>query len=210
MNKKTKAHCNECLGSRNHEILFTEKSSWFLEDYGFSGNDTYEMLKCGGCDNIILRHTSLFSENPEPSVYFYPPAMSRKEPKWLNDMSGKNAHLAKQLLKEIYVGLQNNAKLIATMGIRSLLEYAMINSVGDQGTFGRNLSEFANKGFISNKQRDILSAVLEAGHATTHRAFNPSEKDLDTCIDITEHVMQTVYVHPEKAAELKKRIPKRK
>lgn len=167
------------------------------------------MLKCAGCDSVILRHTSSFSEDPEPSVHFYPPAMSRKEPAWLVDMSGKSAALAKSLLKEIYVGVQNGMKMIATMGVRSLMEYVMIDSVGDQGTFGKNLTEFASKGFISDKQRDILDVVLEAGHATTHRAYQPSDQDLATCIDIAENVLQTVYVHPWKAAELKKRVPKR-
>ncbi|MBM4276828.1 MAG: DUF4145 domain-containing protein [Deltaproteobacteria bacterium] len=210
MNKKTKAHCNQCHGERNHEVLFTEKTSWSEERYGFQGEDKYEMLKCAGYDNVILRHTSWFSEDPEPSVHFYPPAMSRKEPTWLVDISGKSTRFAKSLLKEIYVGVQNGMKMIATMGVRSLMEYVMIDSVGNQGTFGKNLAEFASNGFISDKQRDILDAVLEAGHATTHRAYQPSDEDLATCIDIAENVLQTVYVHPGKAAELKRRVPKRR
>jgi hypothetical protein len=210
MNKRTKAHCNSCVGERNHEVLFTEKTSWSVEEYNIHGDDTYELLKCGGCDSVMLRHTSWFSEDPVPSIHFYPPAMSRKEPVWLSEMHGSSAHFAKTLLKEIYVGVQNGMKMIATMGVRSLMEYVMIDSVGDQGTFGQNLSEFAKKGFISDKQRDILDVVLEAGHARTHRAYKPSDEDLATCIDIAENVLQTVYVHPEKAAELKKRVPKRR
>jgi len=89
-------------------------------------------------------------------------------------------------------------------------ELDRIDSVGGQGSFGKNLAEFAEKGFISQRQREILEVVLEAGHATMHRAYQPSNADLGTCVDIAENVLQTVCVHPEKAAELKERVPKRK
>lgn len=210
MNKRTKAHCNTCHGERNHEILFIEKTSWSHDEYGISGSDKYEMLKCAGCDRVILRHTSWCSEDPEPSEYFYPPAMFRKEADWVTEMSGGGARFARQLLREIYVGVQNNMRMLATMGVRALMEYVMIDSVGDQGSFAKNLTEFAQQGFISEKQRKILATVLETGHATIHRAYQPTDDDLATCIDIAESVLQSVYVHPDKAAELAERVPKRK
>jgi len=210
MDKKTKAHCNTCLGERNHEILFTEETRWSDDEYDIFVDDKYEMLKCGGCDNVILRHTSWFSEVPEPTVCFYPPAMFRKEPHWVHDLSGAKAGFARRLLKEIYIGIQNDMKMTATMGVRALMEYVMIDSVGDQGSFEGNLTKFTKQGFISDKQRTILDAVLEAGHATIHRSYQPSDEDLQTCVDIAESVLQNVYVHPEKAAELTKRVPKRK
>ena len=167
------------------------------------------MLKCGGCDSVILRHTSCFSEDDEARVSYYPPSMFRNIPHWVNEMSRKNARYARRLLTEIYIGVQNDLKMIAAMGIRALMEYVMVDSVGDQGTFSKNLSEFEKRGFISGKQREILEVVLEAGHATIHRAYQPSDEDLTTCIDIAESVLQSVYVHPEKASDLKERVPKR-
>ena len=209
MGTKTKAHCNNCQGERNHEILSVEKTNWSDEETDFCGSDRYEMLKCGGCDRVILRHTAWFSEDPDPTVSFYPPSAFRKEPSWVYEMSGKSSRIARKLLKEVYVGVQNNMTMISTMGVRALLEFVIIDSVGDQGSFTKNLEEFSKQGFISSKQKDILAAVLEAGHATIHRAYQPSDEDLETCIDIAESVLQTVYVHPEKASELTRRVPKR-
>lgn len=125
-------------------------------------------------------------------------------------LSSSEGRLIRKLLKEIYIGVQNDIKMTTTMGVRALVEYSMINSVGDQGTFRKNLAEFAKKGFISDKQRGILAVVLEAGHATIHRAYLPSDEDLATCIDIVESVIQSIYVHPAKADQLAKRVPKRK
>ena len=210
MNKGTKAHCNTCLGDRNHEILFAKEVDWFIDEYGIHGRDRYEMLRCSGCDCITLRHTFDSTEDPEPTVRYYPPAIFRREPEWVANLSAKKGRLMRRLLEEIYVGVQNDMKMITTMGIRALVEYAMIGSVGDQGTFQKNLAEFATKGYISDKQRGILATVLEAGHATIHRAYEPSDEDLATCIDIVESVIQSIYVHPAKAAQLAKRVPKRK
>ena len=53
--------------------------------------------------------------------------------------------------------------------------------------------------------------MLEAGHASIHRAFTPKKSDIVTLVDILEgHVLEVVYVQMPKAAELKKRIPKKK
>gem|GEM_PF-2762685 len=56
-----KAHCNICNGEKNHEILHQEKTYWDDYECGMKGDDTYETLKCMGCDNIKLRHVSFLS-----------------------------------------------------------------------------------------------------------------------------------------------------
>jgi hypothetical protein len=52
--------------------------------------------------------------------------------------------------------------------------------------------------------------VLEAGHASIHRAYIPKTKQLVTLVDILENIISVVYIHPQKAAALKKGIPARK
>jgi hypothetical protein len=220
MNNIIKAHCNRCQGDTNQEVLHSETFSWEedIEEHKFriSGTDIYEMLKCRGCDSIILRHTELFCGNLDekgnllPTFHYYPPAISRPEPQWLhelNDISDDEKKLIHDLMKEIYSSLHNNSRRLATMGIRALIEHIMIKKAGDQGSFSRNLDSFAAQGHISLSQEDILNTVLEAGHATIHRAYSPSTEDLHTCMDITESIIESVYIHPDKAKILKKKIP---
>lgn len=210
--KKTRAHCNNCDGEKHHEILFTTQTAWAEDELLLQGKDTYDVLKCCGCDRVILMHTSWFShyDNVESDVFYYPPSSLRKEPRWLNDMSGNNVSIVKNLLSEVYVGVQNNAKMIAAMGVRALIENVMIDTVGDHGNFRNNLTAFMGEGYISRKQKDILTAVLEVGHAAMHRSYQPAHEDLIICIDIVESVLQAVYVHPGKVAKLEKRTPKKK
>jgi len=178
----TKAHCNQCGGDRNHGVLHSEKSSWSDEEENVSGSDTYETLKCLGCENIRLRHTSSFSEDDEATINYFPPAIFRQQPAWFNELwrelSGEDDFVEK-LLKEIYVALRNNLPSLAAMGVRSLIEKVMVSKTADKGTFAKNLDEFEQLGYVSRIQRERLEAILEAGHATIHRAFTPSNTRRD-------------------------------
>ncbi|OQW33426.1 MAG: hypothetical protein A4E19_03215 [Nitrospira sp. SG-bin1] len=211
--KPQKVHCNQCGGDRNHEVLHSITTSWEDEESGIGGKDEYETLKCLGCDSVILRHSSWFSEDPDPwpSISYIPPPIFRPKPKWFSELfshAGKDGFVEK-LLKEIYVALQNNLPSLAVMGIRSLIEKIMISKSGDQGSFVKNLKKFEELGYVSRIERERLETILEAGHATTHRNFSPETSDVITLVDITEHIVQSVYLHDPKIAALKKRVPAR-
>ena len=51
----TKAHCNKCLGVRNHAVVHVETTGWedvLDEDEGISinGGDNWTLIRCLGCD----------------------------------------------------------------------------------------------------------------------------------------------------------------
>jgi Domain of unknown function (DUF4145) len=115
-----------------------------------------------------------------------------------------------ELLQEVYVAFYQGLTRLATMGIRSLIERIMISKIGDQQSFIKNMSEFERLGYVSNIQRARLDTLLDAGHAAIHRAYSPTTQDVHTLLDITEHIVEAVYVHGDKVAELRKNIPVRK
>lgn len=208
-----KAHCNECGGDRNHEVLHSENTSWSDDESGVDGADKYETLKCMGCEKIKLRHTSWFSEIDEPIVNYFPAAIFRPRPRWFSDLRrelSSSNDFVRMLLTEIYVALQNNLPSLAAMGVRSLIEKVMISKTGDKGSFVKNIAEFEKLGYVSRIQRERLEAILDAGHAAIHRAFTPNTKDVVTLVDIAEHIVETVYLHGAKIKDLKKRVPSRR
>lgn len=212
----TKAHCNKCGGERNHEVLHAEKTSWSKDQDCLSGNDEYETLKCMGCENIKLRHVSWFSEDEDPTIptiTYFPPAIFRPKPNWFYDFLSVLPYdndFIGMLLVEIYVALQNNLPRLAAMGVRSLIENVMISKVGDLGTFAKIIAEFENRGYVSKIQRENLEAIIDAGHAATHRSFSPTIADVVTLVDIAEHIIETVYLHEAKIKDLKKCVPPKK
>jgi hypothetical protein len=211
---ETKAHCNTCGGERNHKVLCLEESSWQHQESNMSGKNEYAMLKCSGCGSIKLRHREWYSDGSlVPTIYYYPSEIFRPTPKWLLDFLLEvdifNDGNPYNLLIEIYVALQNDQRALAAMGIRALLESIMIEKIGDQGMFSENLNKFANEGYVSRIQRERLETILDAGHAAMHRLYKPSEEDLITLVDITESIVESIYIHGSKVERLKKRIPPR-
>ena len=96
------------------------------------------------------------------------------------------------------------------MGIRALIESVMIDKIEDQGSFYKNLTAFESEGFVSKSQRSVLEPVLEAGHATIHRSFNPSREDIVTCLDVAEGIIEAIYINEDRAAALSRKVPPRK
>jgi hypothetical protein len=219
----TLAHCNFCGGRRHQSILFSraKRREKEPEYWGIWWEDTYEMLECGGCQTVCLRHQHQFSEEAvgedDPPIHenYYPPALYRQLPRWFDRLrSNQDNNQAFgpicDFLGEIYTALQNNSLRLATMGIRALIEHIMVDKVGDRGSFSINIQTFHAGGYISQQQLEIIrNIVLEAGHAAMHRNFSPSQDDLTAYIDFTENVIETTYVNDLKASDLRSHIPPR-
>jgi len=221
---KVKEHCNNCLGHKNHVVVHTESMDWSEpadEEYGIQigGNDTWELMRCLGCDSIKLKHSSTFSEPIDHkgeeivTVEYFPPSITRQKPQWRRQFLPRNPDLIAfyGLCDEIYGALAIGAFRVATMGIRALVEKLMIDQVGDSNSFEKNIAAFFAAGHVAlNQQAVFRDTLIEAGHAAMHRDFEPGADTVNTLLDIVEGIMHTIYYAPMLAANVKKTIPSRK
>lgn len=217
-----KAYCNRCGGERRHELLYSETTTWEDEiddHFSVDGGDKFDLIKCCGCELVALRRSSWFSEETEPDgtpiikVEQFPPETYRAEPKWITDLIWSmpiDDNFVGEFIKEIYIALRNKSLRLAVMGIRALLEQVMIDKVGDKGTFKKNLDAFQNAGHISKSQRDALDPVIEAGHAAMHRRFKPTARDVGTLMDVTESIVESIYINDHRSRQISKIVPSRK
>jgi hypothetical protein len=188
-----------------------------------------ELLKCRGCDGVTVRQRTSMSAVEEMSedelrrefgedwkdvfeIVYYPPVSARRKPKWMMPNSGSPRSIpdsVKQLMEEIYTALQNGSSRLVAMGTRAVLETIMTTETGDQGNFSKNMDGFQKAGYLSIRQRHSLEAILEAGHASIHRSWNPTGDDISTLMDITESVIETTYLHEPQARRLETKLPRR-
>jgi hypothetical protein len=200
--KTSRAPCSNCLGETEHNVLHSVggRSDDWCEPH-------YDLLECAGCKDISLRLTLKHIDDTR-SVHYFPSPASRKAPDWLYE-----ANIARplgNLLHEIYQAARGGQLRLAIVGVRALIEQVMIHMVGDNGTFAKNLDAFQQAGYISLVQRDALSDILDAGHATIHRAYEPKTKDIEIALDITEGIMAAIFVHTDAAKRVSARIPPRR
>ncbi len=221
MDKVIWEHCNHCSGKKKHEVLYHKEIKWsenLSEDFSIDGSNIYDLLQCLGCESVQLRHQSWFSEDcdprtgrPEVTIRQYPPPTFRPSPSWLSDLLLSNIDESIEgFILEIYIALQNNAPRLAVLGIRALLETIMIDKIGDQGTFVENVNVFEKEGFISKKQKEVLEPILEAGHAAMHRGYKPNKNEVARLMDVTENIIETIYVNEQRIKGLSDKIPPKK
>lgn len=207
--EQIKAPCRSCSRNTLHSVLHKLEMEPF-EENGVK-SEVYTLIQCSGCNTVSTRHeqhldaASAEGDQPISIVNFYPPPIFRREPSWLVDLDETD----RDLLREVYVALQNDLGRLAIMGLRASLEHLMISLNGDQGTFAKNLAALVDSGSISIKQREVLEVVIDAGSATIHRGFQPDRQDVESALDICELVFRQTFIDGPRAAELKKRIPPR-
>lgn len=216
-NSHETAHCNNCGQNTNCDLLHREDYLYQIElapDVMGDGCNRYEMLRCRGCSAIVFLHKfwddSYTRSDGKPIVHvsYYPPAISRKQPDWHFELATLDCH-SFALLQEIYIAVHHDAKSLALMGVRALIEAIMLNAVGDKGSFKRNLAAFYEQGHVSKVQMELLEKTLEAGHAAIHRKYEPSDSELTACLDIAENLIEILIVLPQAGVRLSRSVPKR-
>ena len=189
----------------------------------------FEVLRCRGCRTVIgcrreypsyidafgveiLRDVWGSEVDSFYGVAQYPPAMARRAPPWIASMAPSTRKLPKELaalMKEIYQALQNVSRRLVAMGIRAALDQVLTNKVGDRGNFRQKLSALQASDFISGKQKDILYRIIDAGSGSVHREWRPSDLDIGVLLDITENIIETIYLHDARSEAVHKKVPKR-
>lgn len=216
--KAKRRFCNLCRIETTYRVIFTHPVIIEENNDGDVDENFYNIIQCQGCESVRFQH--LFecrqpNDPPSPYERIYPADASRDYPAWLSDFIiqpvGQNLGISplSTLLLEIYSAVNGRSLRIALMGIRSLIEQIMIQSSGDQGSFRRNLENFHAKGHISSTQKTILEHALEAGHASIHRSYDPSINEVNTALDITENLIESIYILPLSSRIKLGRIPKK-
>ena len=207
-NKIERAHCNRCLQQTKHEVIVTREINE-IEEYGdeyppIEWRVTYTMLQCRGCGTISLKRHLLSYDCGADETDYFPPPISRQKPKWIFDLPVNFP----SLINEIYAALHANSKCLALMGTRALFDLYMNTTIGDIGGFQKKLDKLVEDGYLGKKNKEILEAALDAGHAATHRAHNPTAEDINLVFDIVENLIQQLALK-KKSDDLKKHTPKR-
>lgn len=197
--------CNQCRGKTSHHVVGDVEESIRDDETEFSWSIRFEMLQCGGCQEVVLRRTYTFSEDPDVSVQFFPPEMSRVRPEWRYSLPKD----LRSLLDEIYRSLDSENLRLPMMGARTLIDMLITEKIGDVGNFKQKLVELERKGFLSSGNSETLYAALEVGNAAAHRGHAATLTEVNAVMDVVENLLQAVYVFPGITRRLREGTPSR-
>jgi hypothetical protein len=175
------------------------------------------VVRCRGCGDYAIREDNwYFSGLPEPetenelvSVNYSPPRNWRRPPNWLENILEIDPDL-KGMLDEVYSATNSLQVRLLSMGVRSALDHTMTRILeGDFGSFEAKLDEMVARGHLTQKQRENLDIVIDAGSASTHRNFRPPQELQEEMLSVMESVIREHYITGPMLATARSLIPPR-
>lgn len=195
---KIKTRCKKCKNDTNQiveydyidfstrEIFFEEEkqNAWIVVRQDLT------VSECLGCNSknleIIETHIGKNDLVLSKIKNFNEPVFT--PPKWIFYINDKKIFY---LVVEIYNAANNSLYLLATMGIRTVIDLLLTLNVGDIGGFKQKLKIAHENKLFSVDQKKIIESVIDAGHAASHRGFNPDKKMVIDLIEILEYLLKT-------------------
>ncbi|AEE87407.1 hypothetical protein FNFX1_1021 [Francisella cf. novicida Fx1] len=146
--------------------------------------------KCNGCERLHIYIKEIFpsiADNKKNiKEYQYPSKLTRKQPNWIKHINIDYL----QLVGEVYSAYNRESFILFSMGCRTIMDRILNDVIGDIGGFAKKLGKFKDDGHISIKQFDYLKFLIDAGNASAHRAFQPSENLARILLDIIEQILK--------------------
>ncbi len=168
--------------------------------------DFHRVLRCLGCETITFQHEWVFSENLDhdgvyPVTSLYPPRLGNVRTLDDADLMHLPYHVGR-ILAETVRALETDAPLLATAGLRALVE-AICN---DRGVQGKDLWEKINglveAGVMTSQNADVLLLHKDFGNAAIHELEAPTADVLHMLFEILMQLVRTTYVVPALAKRI--------
>ena len=200
--------CNRCDNTTNHVVCNSVESYWGNED--IQGSDTYEIIRCSGCDSISFRTSSSNSDDYEQdddgnyfsneTIEIYPNRlMGRSVLDGVYSLPDK----VRSIYNETHIALCTKLKILAGVGIRALIEAVCSEESAKGSNLEKKIDNLVIKEVLTKRSAAILHKTRLLGNQAAHEIKAASDAELDVAFDIVENLLETVYIIPKKAERLK-------
>jgi hypothetical protein len=208
--KTKRISCNRCHLDTNHILRGSYEFSADIETDSWDGwyaeHDSF--YTCAGCDAATLIIESACSET-EPQIEFWPPRNHRdRERKRFHKLP---AHL-EQLYDETVKAVDSGSLLLATIGLRTLLEGVCNNKGLKKGNLKEKIDGL-RKFFPTGNIVKYLHGFRFSGNEAAHQMEPMARQQANKALDVIEDLLNVLYDLDYKASQIKnakKRVHARK
>ncbi|MCA9605132.1 MAG: DUF4145 domain-containing protein [Myxococcales bacterium] len=211
------ARCAECGKETHHDVLACFEEYDANDDADIQVWNNFQTIRCRGCLRISFRTTAECTEDQEydpftgqvtlrTQVALYPDSERSRQPI-------AKAHRIPSEVRRAYIetlaAASSDLRVLVGIGIRAIVE----SVCKDKQAKGRNLElkidDLVAQGLMPKPAADLLHGTRLLGNKCAHEAEPLTEESLSAALQVVEHLLQTVYVMPDLAAQLPKRsMPK--
>jgi hypothetical protein len=204
--------CSKCDGETIHRVLVstnTSETNRYTEET-YIGD--YEIVQCQGCKTISFRKCLWIPGNVDINDLGEYEGIEDEE-LYPGRIVGRRKLANSQDLPlkiiiiygETYMALCNKLPVLTGIGIRTLVEAVC----SDKNITGTNLKSkidsLVSVGLLTKDGAEILHSLRIMGNYAAHEVKPHTEEELNIALDIVEHLLEGVYLLPNKATKLPKR-----
>lgn len=230
-----KAHCPSCDGLRNCRVEGCFKKPGTDEKGKICLYLNYCLLVCQGCSDAFMQVEFRYSEEYIDSrgddgeylkdckiiLETWPSPPKRKIPeryeKYRVHIFDNYSALLGHMLCEVYEAYDKDLLILASVGIRTCFDIVSTSlGIDPNLTFTEKLEKLRNGGHITEKEKDNLTVLVEAGNASAHRGWFPNSEDIRVLLNILENFIENTIIKPletkmleETVATIKEKLPPR-
>ncbi len=204
--------CSQCDNVTKHTVVSSvdvkERMDDFVDGGGISWT-AHQIIRCVGCETYGFRRHHKDTDNfyidggemllIEAEEVYPPRLVGRKKLADSRDLPFK----VRLIYGETYKCLVSEMPILAAVGIRGLVEAIC----QEQKAPGDNLKEkvdgLVSLGVLTRSGAEILHKLRLLGNESAHEMKRHPLWRLGIAFDVAEHVLQAVYLLPEKAERLK-------
>src|SRR5262249_11815942 len=111
---------------------------------------------------------------PIPRITYWPVPSKRKPPDWVIELLSEDSVLY-DLVTETYAALNNDAPVLAAVGLRTVFDRASEKMGVDPAlSFAEKLDALERMGKMGRSERGTLEPLTDAGGAAAHRGWKPT------------------------------------
>lgn len=174
--------------------------------------ESYQVIQCLGCTRYSFREVKRNSDEWNVDTHtgeeelaehevLYPPRVAGRAP--IRRLVGVPSEV-RTIYHETHKALLGGQPILAGVGLRSLVEAVCRQKNATGGNLQKRIDSLVDLGVLTRDGAEILHALRNLGNAAAHEAEAYAETDLSTALDVVEHLLQSVYIIPRKAARLQK------
>lgn len=203
--KEFPAVCEECSRETVRTVLTNVSSRDASPDGDIQVWENYLTILCRGCKTVSFCRESYCSEDLGPdgepimTAALFPNRIARRPPL-------KNLYYLPRGLWKAYEetrsALMHDLPILTGIGIRAIVETVC----NEKGCSSRNLEEkigeLISTGVITRADGAILHDLRFMGNEAAHKTKAHSQDELSLALDVAEHLLESVYLLPERAKRL--------
>lgn len=181
-----KIDCRECLRPTKHNLIYS------ADMVSVEWNEKYQIVQCMGCESISFCRITFKNNqsNNKEKIDLYPSRIRGRQKLKIESLPPTIA----EIYEEIHLALSNNLLVLATIGIRTLIEAVCDEKNSTARSLRDKINSLVDMKLLTPKNANNLNKLRSFGNLAAHEVKTPSEYILHNSIDIIEHLLKEVYL----------------